>query len=167
MARSQISGAVDTLLEDLHERKVVTKVRPLSTGRTVGGIPFARGSLCHLLRNRFYIGEVAYKGEVLPGEQPVILTVSRTVEHDARSRCQWLLSNRINLIQFVTALRPIMRRKKRITIRSTAIRSLPPGTGLRRPETKGPKRAQDSSRADRDSASPTVDTGNTRGFGAS
>jgi DNA invertase Pin-like site-specific DNA recombinase len=34
-------GAVDTLLEDLHERKVVTKVRPLSTGRTVGGIPFA------------------------------------------------------------------------------------------------------------------------------
>jgi DNA invertase Pin-like site-specific DNA recombinase len=66
-------GSVNTLLEDLHQRKVVTKVRPLSTGRTIGGIPFARGSLCHLLRNRFYIGEVAYKGEVLPGEQPAIL----------------------------------------------------------------------------------------------
>ena len=27
----------------------------------------------HLLRNRFYIGEVAFKGEVLKGEQPAIL----------------------------------------------------------------------------------------------
>src|SRR5206468_2221800 len=29
--------------------------------------------LAHFLRNRFYIGEVAFKGEVLPGEQPAIL----------------------------------------------------------------------------------------------
>ena len=28
---------------------------------------------CHLLRNRFYIGEVPFKGEVLQGEQPRIL----------------------------------------------------------------------------------------------
>ena len=27
----------------------------------------------NLLRNRFYIGEVAFKGEVFPGEQPAIL----------------------------------------------------------------------------------------------
>ena len=40
---------------------------------TVGGIPFTRGPLAHLLRNRFYIGEVVFKGEVLPGEQPAIL----------------------------------------------------------------------------------------------
>jgi site-specific DNA recombinase len=38
-----------------------------------GGIPFTRGPLAHLLRNRFYIGEVAFKGEVLKGEQPAIL----------------------------------------------------------------------------------------------
>jgi hypothetical protein len=30
-----------------------------------GGIPFTRGSLAHVLRNRFYIGEVVFKGEVL------------------------------------------------------------------------------------------------------
>jgi ABC-type uncharacterized transport system substrate-binding protein len=36
---------------------------------TVGGIPFTRGSLAYLLRNRFYLGEVAFKGEVLQGEQ--------------------------------------------------------------------------------------------------
>ncbi|MFY9840006.1 MAG: recombinase family protein [Xanthobacteraceae bacterium] len=32
-----------------------------------------RGSLAHLLRNRFYIGKVAFKGEVLKGEQPAIV----------------------------------------------------------------------------------------------
>ena len=40
---------------------------------TVGGIPFTRGSLAHLLRNCFYIGEVTFKGEVLKGEQPAIV----------------------------------------------------------------------------------------------
>jgi site-specific DNA recombinase len=38
-----------------------------------GGIPFERGSLFYLLRNRFYIGEVKYKDEILPGEQPAIM----------------------------------------------------------------------------------------------
>src|ERR1700739_1400948 len=57
----------------LRERGIVTKVRSLKTGRTVAALPFPRGPLAHLLRNRFYIGEVAFKGEVLPGEQPAIL----------------------------------------------------------------------------------------------
>ena len=48
-------------------------MRTLKTGRTVGGIPFTRGPLAYLLRNRFYIGEVVFKGEVFPGEQPAIL----------------------------------------------------------------------------------------------
>ena len=41
--------------------------------KTRGGIPFGRGTLRHLLRNRFFIGEVEYKGEILPGEQPAIM----------------------------------------------------------------------------------------------
>jgi hypothetical protein len=57
-------------MADLRERGIVTKVRSLKTGRTIGGIPFTRGPLAHLLRNRFYIGEVMFKGEVFPGEQP-------------------------------------------------------------------------------------------------
>jgi site-specific DNA recombinase len=60
-------------MADLRERGIVTKVRSLKTGRTVGGIPFTRGPLAHFLRNRFYIGEVAFKGEVLPGEQPAVI----------------------------------------------------------------------------------------------
>jgi DNA invertase Pin-like site-specific DNA recombinase len=66
-------GSLGRLLEDLRKRGIVTKVRTLKTGAPVGGIPFTRGPLAHLLRNRFYIGEVAFKGEVLIGEQPAIL----------------------------------------------------------------------------------------------
>jgi site-specific DNA recombinase len=66
-------GSLNLLMADLRQRGIVTKVRTLKTGETVGGIPFTRGSLAHLLRNRFYIGEVAFKGEVLKGEQPAIL----------------------------------------------------------------------------------------------
>jgi site-specific DNA recombinase len=66
-------GSLNRLLVDLRTTGIKTKVRPLSNGRTIGGIPFSRGSLAAFLRNRFYIGEVRYKGEIFPGEQPAIL----------------------------------------------------------------------------------------------
>jgi site-specific DNA recombinase len=66
-------GSLNLLMADLRQRGIVTKVRTLKTGESVGGIPFTRGSLAHLLRNRFYIGEVGFKGEVLKGEQPAIV----------------------------------------------------------------------------------------------
>ena len=66
-------GSLNLLLADLRTAGVKTKLRPLSNGRTIGGIPFARGSLAAFLRNRFYIGEIKYRGEVFPGEQTAIL----------------------------------------------------------------------------------------------
>src|SRR5215470_15304989 len=66
-------GSLNCLLADLRRTGVKTKLRPLSNGKTIGSIPFTRGSLAALLRNRFYIGEVRYKGEVFSGEQPAIL----------------------------------------------------------------------------------------------
>jgi hypothetical protein len=66
-------GSIGPLLADLRERGIVTKVRHLSGGRTVGGIPFTRGPLAYLLRNRFYIGEVDFKGEICSGEHPPLL----------------------------------------------------------------------------------------------
>ena len=66
-------GSLNLLMGELRQRKIHTKVRRLSTSRTVGGNPLTRGPLAHMLRNRFYIGEVAFKGEILPGEQPAIL----------------------------------------------------------------------------------------------
>jgi hypothetical protein len=60
-------------MAELRQQGIVTKVRTLKTGDAVGGIPFTRGPLAHLLRNRFYIGEVTFEREVLPGEQPAIM----------------------------------------------------------------------------------------------
>jgi site-specific DNA recombinase len=66
-------GSIGLLLADLRERGIVTKVRQLSDGGTVGGIPFTRGPLAYLLRNRFYIGEVVFRSQVCPAEHQPIL----------------------------------------------------------------------------------------------
>lgn len=66
-------SGINELVRELHDQNICTKVRILSTGRSRGGIPFGRGMLSHVLRNRFFIGEVEYKGEILSGEQPAII----------------------------------------------------------------------------------------------
>jgi site-specific DNA recombinase len=66
-------GSIGLLLADLRDRGIVTKVRQLSDGQTIGGIPFTRGPPAYLLRNRFYIGEVIFKGQISPAEHPPIL----------------------------------------------------------------------------------------------
>src|SRR5207247_735611 len=83
-------GSLNRLMTDLREQGIVTKVRSLKSGRTVGGIPFTRGPLAHLLRNRFYIGEVPFKGEILKGEQPAI------VDRDLFEAVQAKLSEQVN-----------------------------------------------------------------------
>src|SRR3954464_7957960 len=67
------AGSLNLLMADLRKRDITSKVRTLKTGEAVGGIPFTRGPLVHLLRNRFYVGEVSFKGEVLQGEQTPIV----------------------------------------------------------------------------------------------
>lgn len=66
-------GSIGVLLEELRKRQIVTTVRITKSGRKIGGISFTRGPLALLLRNRFYIGQVTYKSEILPGEQPPIV----------------------------------------------------------------------------------------------
>jgi DNA invertase Pin-like site-specific DNA recombinase len=83
-------GSLNLLMADLRERGIVTKVRTLKTGQVVGGIPFTRGPLAHLLRNRFYLGEVVFKGEILPGEQPAI------VDRDLFEAVQRRLNQQVN-----------------------------------------------------------------------
>jgi site-specific DNA recombinase len=51
--------------------------------------PFGRGSLCYLLRNRFYVGEVKYKDEILPGEQPAIIDRALFDEVQQKLTDQW------------------------------------------------------------------------------
>jgi DNA invertase Pin-like site-specific DNA recombinase len=66
-------ASLGALLKELHERGIVTKVRHLSNGRTIGGNAFTRGPLAYLLRNRFYIGEVVYRGEICPAQHTPVL----------------------------------------------------------------------------------------------
>ena len=56
-------GNLNLLMADLRERGIVTKIRSLKTGRTVGGIPFTRGPLAHPHRS--------------PGWQPRSLPTAR------------------------------------------------------------------------------------------
>jgi len=82
-------GGVNALVRDLRERNIRTKERLLATGVTRGGIPFGRGSLFYLLRNRFYIGEVKYRNEILPGEQPSIIDRALFEAVRQKATAQW------------------------------------------------------------------------------
>jgi DNA invertase Pin-like site-specific DNA recombinase len=66
-------GCLSALQGDLAARGFVSKVRRLPSGVMGGGKPFSRGALAHLLKNRFYIGEVRYRGEIYPGEQEALI----------------------------------------------------------------------------------------------
>ncbi len=66
-------GSVRALAEDLDRRGIRSKPRRLSDGSIIGGGRFGVGALAHLLKNRFYIGEVVYRGDVHRGEHEPIL----------------------------------------------------------------------------------------------
>ena len=70
-------GSIAALIEDLDRRGIRTKANGLTDGRVRGGVRFGVGSLGHLLRNRFYIGEVVYRGEVHRAEHEPILDRER------------------------------------------------------------------------------------------
>ena len=66
-------GSISALIEELDRLGVRTKINRLANGTKRGGIRFGVGPLAHLLKNRFYIGEVVYRGETHPGEHEAIL----------------------------------------------------------------------------------------------
>jgi DNA invertase Pin-like site-specific DNA recombinase len=66
-------GSMGALIEDLDRRGIRTKAVIRLDGRVRGGIRFGVGPRAHLLKNRFYIGEVMYRGEVHRGEHEPIL----------------------------------------------------------------------------------------------
>jgi len=66
-------GSVRALAQDLDRRGIRTKRRALANGQSIGGIRFGIGALAHLLKNRFYVGEVVYRGETHTGEHEHIL----------------------------------------------------------------------------------------------
>jgi len=65
--------SIRDLVEDLDARGVRTRRQTLANGKTRGGIAFGVGPLGHLLRNRFYIGEIVYRGAIHAGEHDPIV----------------------------------------------------------------------------------------------
>jgi len=66
-------GSVRLLKEDLEVHGIVSKQRPISSGRSWGGTPIGRGALYRMLQNRIYRGEIVHKNQAYPGEhEPII-----------------------------------------------------------------------------------------------
>ena len=66
-------GSIGELAAALAEEGVRPKPRLLANGTTIAAPWFMVGPLAHILKNRFYIGEVAYRGEIHKGEHAPIL----------------------------------------------------------------------------------------------
>ena len=77
-------GSIGALIEDLDRRGIRTKTNGRLDDRKRGGIRFGVGSLAHLLKNRFYIGEVVYRGATYRGEHVPIdgqMRVLSAIQH--------------------------------------------------------------------------------------
>ena len=82
-------GGVNLLVKDLKEQSIKSRLKQLSTGRTRAGEPFMQGALFYMLRYRFYVGEVLFKGEILPGRQPPLLDRTLFDAVQAKLTAQW------------------------------------------------------------------------------
>ena len=68
---------------------IYTPARKTLTGRQFGGVPFSRGQLFPILKNRIYRGEIDHKGKVYPGQHAAI------VDRDLWNRVQEKLAGRV------------------------------------------------------------------------
>jgi DNA invertase Pin-like site-specific DNA recombinase len=66
-------GSVHALCTELNAEGVRSKAWTTLKGRSLGGVPFSRGALFHLLRNRHYRGEIVHKDRTYPGLHPAIV----------------------------------------------------------------------------------------------
>jgi site-specific DNA recombinase len=66
-------GSIGALAASLKAEGLKPKPRQLAHGRTVQAACYNVGPLAHLLKNRFYVREIAYRGEVHNGEHEPIL----------------------------------------------------------------------------------------------
>ena len=65
--------SVAELKRRLEGEGTVSKRRTFEDGRTAGGVPFSRGAIYQILRNRLYRGEIAHLGEVHKGNHDPIV----------------------------------------------------------------------------------------------
>src|SRR5689334_16568778 len=90
-------GSVRLLKDELEARGIKSKSWTTASGRRVGGKPFSRGALYHVLQNHLYRGEIVHKGQPNPGEHTPIINQplwdavqaqlgANTAEHNSGTR---------------------------------------------------------------------------------
>lgn len=101
--RYAVLGSGRELIEELRAGGYRSKVRQQG-GRIVGGIPFERGVLFHILANPIYIGKVAHKGVEHDGEHQAIIDaelwarVQQRIEENRVSRGRMRNSDTTSLL---------------------------------------------------------------------
>ncbi len=66
-------GCVRRVKEEADRLGLSTKCSATANGTERGGKSFSRGHLYNLLSNPIYIGEIAHKGQLYPGQHPVLI----------------------------------------------------------------------------------------------
>lgn len=66
-------GSVHALERHLLAEGIRSRLTIFAKGTSRGGVPFSRGALFHLLRNRIYRGEIVHKDKVHQGLHPAII----------------------------------------------------------------------------------------------
>ena len=61
---------------ELRDRRIVSRLRTLASGKTIGGRPFTNGPLAWMLRNRMYLGEINHRDRSYPGEHQAIIATN-------------------------------------------------------------------------------------------
>src|SRR5271165_2117823 len=59
-------GSMLALMRELRDRGILTRRRRLSSGRIIGAIPFTKGPLAYLLKNRMYLREINHGRQSYP-----------------------------------------------------------------------------------------------------
>src|SRR6202047_1038735 len=66
-------GGVRRVKEEADRLGFSTKRSTMASGIERGGRPFSRGHIYNLLSNPIYIGEIAHKGQLYPGQHPALI----------------------------------------------------------------------------------------------
>jgi DNA invertase Pin-like site-specific DNA recombinase len=67
------AGTVRQVSDQLKREGIVCPVRQTQAGQSYGGKPFSRGQLYYILKNPIYVGDIAHRGTIHPGNHPPII----------------------------------------------------------------------------------------------
>jgi len=66
-------GSVRRVKDEADRLNLVSKKRSFANGKFLGGVPFTRGRIYHLLSNPVYVGEIRHKAQTYPGQHLAII----------------------------------------------------------------------------------------------